>query len=150
VPKPSTGAWLNFIGVVVVDKDLVFFHGGTGLLLKWKNGNWQYLREPQKNPGHDINGLFVSNENDLWLACDWAIERILNGELVKIPCEIGGNFMTGIHVWGSFVWASGIIGASAPTPGILTLSENHGAEGSWRTLAQKELWKVSLYAERIL
>lgn len=149
VPPPSTGKKLSFIGVVAVNENLVYCHGGIGLLMKWDGEQWTYLQEPSGSDGHDVNGLFVVNENDLWFACDFSVRRILNGKTHIIPCDRKGSFMTGIYVWGSFVWASGITGAGSPVPGILTYSDNLGEEGSWNVIAERNFWKVSLYAERV-
>jgi hypothetical protein len=148
-PSPSTKAPLNYLGIVLKTRDLVYFFGATGLLLKFNGYKWQYIQEPAGGSGHDVNQIFVVDENNIWLACDWEIARYDGKKITTIPCETEGNFMTGISVWGNYIWACGITGASAPTKGILTLSKSLGEKGSWNTIARKQLWKISICIESV-
>ena len=74
-PPPSTSAPLNYIGVVFNGEHSIYFHGATGLLVKWDGYKWYYIQEPAGGSGHDVNGIFVVDDDDIWMACDWKVAR---------------------------------------------------------------------------
>ena len=131
-PKPPQGD-AGFIGVFPLSEDVVFAHGGRGLLVKTTDGGetWQSLMDEKEGPG-DNNGLWARNERDVWVARDnnllyhtWGGENLWEEYR---PVQDGG-WVVHVEVVGRSVWVAA--SANSVNSGGFAFSPDYGA--TWMT-----------------